>query len=533
MKKLVLAACFLAVAAPATGQVGDSANTAWIRGDVQAAARLYEQRLAQDSSDISALHRLALAKAWNRQFDESLPLFERLLRMDPGNTEVRLHEANALAWAGRLDDARRQAEAVLREQPGDTAAISALARFSGWAGRYEDSRRYYRQVLRLDPDNVEAAKGLARVAAWSGHLRESERRWREVLAAQPGDVDALVGLAATLRWQGRTSAGLDVLDRAERLAPENADVEAQRRWLLAAAGPSLAPGYLYESDSDGNRAETFRLAGSWLVARRVGLRFTADTRDFTQETGLARESSARRADLVLSLGLGAGWTLSGGGGVRTGDGATQESMGLWQAALSSPTYLPVSASLSASRSAFDYTAQLAQNNVAVEEASLGLSSVLLARRLRLSARGGIARFLAAEDNTRWLANARVSFHPVPVFSVGVNGRGFGFEKDLAEGYWDPTFYGLVEVPLGLSLETDHFFGGAEVAPGYQTVDHPVIQVDHGALRADARIGFRFAPGRQIAISGTVANSGVQRVSPVPDAQYEYRAVNVMLSWSLR
>ena len=533
-----LMSAFLAVlmvlgAAPAAGQGGDSAAVAWVRGDTDTAVRLYERRLQDDSTDVVALHRLALARAWARDFDESLPLFDRLLELEPTNGQARVHRSNALAWAGRHDEAIDGYRAAMAVDPDDTDARLGLARVLAWSGRFGAAENAFREVLARDPSNLEARKGLARVAGWSGHLRQGERRWREVLTSRPEDVDALVGLAATLRWQGRTGAAIDVLEQAERLAPDNTDVVTQRRWLNASAGPSVSPSFLYESDSDGNRSELFRVTGRWLPTGSLGVRLVADSRELAESGGSGLESSTRSADVLVSLGVGQGWTLSGGGGVRTGTRETQETMGLWRAGVSSPSYLPVSASVVASRTAFDYTAVLAERNVAVDEVALVVSSNTPGNRLRAGLRGALARFDAAEDNRRWLAGAHVTYRVVPAFSVGLNARTFGFSRDVDAGYWDPRLYGIVEAPLALALDGERLFGGVEVAPGYQTIDHAVVDVDNAALRASGRIGFRFAPGRQFGLSAVAANSGLQRVSPVPEADYEYRAVSVFLEWSLR
>jgi tetratricopeptide (TPR) repeat protein len=529
----LLAALMVLAATPAEGQLADSAAAAWVRGDTDTAVQLYERQLTRDPSDVIALHRLALAKAWARDFDGSMSLFGRLIELDPENAQARVHRANALAWAGRHDQAVEGYRQVLAADPADVEARLGLARVLAWSGRMRESEDEFRGVLVRDPSNLEARKGLARTAGWSGRLREGERRWREVLTSQPEDVDALVGLAATLRWQGRTGAAIDVLDRAERLAPDNADVETQRRWLDAAAGPAVSPSFLYESDSDGNRSETFRVTGRWLMTESVGLRLVADSRDLDETAGSGLERSTRSADLLLSVGLGSGWTVSGGGGVRVGTQDTQETLGLWRAGLSSPAYLPVTASVAVSRTAFDYTALLADRNVAVEEVAVVLGSSTAANRLRAGLRGGFARFDAAEDNHRWLAGAHVTYRLLPVFSIGLNARTFGFSDDVDEGYWDPSLYGIVEAPLTISLEGDHLFGSVEVAPGYQTIEHAMIDVDNSALRAGGRVGLRLGPGRQLGVSAVTANSGLQRVSPVPEADYEYRAVSIFLEWSLR
>lgn len=486
--------------APAQAQeLAARAHEAWVRGDVDTALALYERRLAADSTDNLALHRVALASAWRRDFDRSLPLFDRLLARDPDNVEARLHRANALAWSGR----------------------------------HADAADGFRQVLAADPSSVDARKGLARVTGWSGRLRESERQWRDILAAEPDDVDALVGLAANLRWQGRIRPALDAIEAAERVAPEHEDVATQRQWLNAAAGPRVSPSFLYETDSDGNRSETVRVTGNWLIGGVLGARLTADSRDFREATDLRRSGSTRSADLLLSIGLGSGWTISGGGGVRTGTDDAQATLGLWTAGVATPGHLPVTASLGASRTVFDYTAQLAEQDVAVEEVVLNLGSTAGSERLTLGARGGLARFRGAEDNTRWLAGANASYRASQLVSVGLQARGFGFSEHVTEGYWNPSFYGVVEAPVRLAADGTRLFGALELAPGVQTIDHPAYDVQNAAFRASARVGVRLVPGRELGIAGSLANSGLQRVSPVGGADYEYRSVSVFLEWSLR
>jgi hypothetical protein len=291
---------------------------------------------------------------------------------------------------------------------------------------------------------------------------------------------------------------------------------------------------LYTDDSDGNRVDTYQVRGTWLVLPSLDVQLTADARALEQERQDAVPSrETRSAELVLSLMLGRGWTVSAGGGVRTGTADDQESIGLMQARVASPSYLPVSASVGFRRSAFDYTAQLAGNDVTVDEVALSLIGKTSGNRLRLSARGSIARFEADERNTRWLAVTTAMFRATSVFSFGLNARVFGFQKDVNAGYWAPELYGILDAPLRLSSNSERFLGTVEVAPGYQTIDHPRIQDQGLALRATATLGYRFSPGRSVGVTGILANSGVQRISPVPEADYEYRAVQVFVEWVLR
>lgn len=78
----------LSVVLAGPGFAQDEADAAWDRGEVAVAERFYEQRVAADSFDQRALHRLALIRAWNQRYAESLVLFDRLLAIAPFNAEA-------------------------------------------------------------------------------------------------------------------------------------------------------------------------------------------------------------------------------------------------------------------------------------------------------------------------------------------------------------------------------------------------------------------------------------------------------------
>jgi tetratricopeptide (TPR) repeat protein len=97
-----LAAVFLLVAATARAQ--DPADSAWTRGDLAAARRLYAGRLATDSSDVRALHRMGLLLSWDGRYAQGIALFDRLLRVAPENGDAQVDRARALAWARRYGE---------------------------------------------------------------------------------------------------------------------------------------------------------------------------------------------------------------------------------------------------------------------------------------------------------------------------------------------------------------------------------------------------------------------------------------------
>ncbi|WLT31804.1 tetratricopeptide repeat protein [Geothrix sp. PMB-07] len=132
-----------------------------------------------------------------------------------------MEEATALAKAGRW---REAAEAF--------AALSALGESSydlhvtyGTAlmrcNRYEAARDQLEAALRLQPSSLEALNNLAGTNLRLGDPCAAEQACRLILAAHPEDHAAWTNLGLALSHQGRVSEGLDALQQALALAPED------------------------------------------------------------------------------------------------------------------------------------------------------------------------------------------------------------------------------------------------------------------------------------------------------------------------
>lgn len=233
------------------------ADSAWNAGDLERAAELYEARLGADSTDVRALHRLALIRAWNERFDESLRLFDRLLELDPDNLEAMRDRGRVLGWSGDLDAAVDVLDRVLSRQRDELLALQARATFRGWQGdvsgaladyeriqalspgdrsaglqrarllsfadSLDRSAAVYDSLLREDPDNREARLGLARVLSWDGRLDCAEVVYRGLVDDRPTDVEVLGGLARVLSWRGELGASERVWRRALERDPDDVD----------------------------------------------------------------------------------------------------------------------------------------------------------------------------------------------------------------------------------------------------------------------------------------------------------------------
>lgn len=120
--------------------------------------------------------------------------------------------------------------ALARPQPapaahdvGTTALDTAIAHVArrDWAA----ARHVLEQRLAQVPDDDAARFLLARVRAWQGEPEAALPLYAALLAREPDNADYLLGQGLAQLWAGRRAAAIDTLERAQRRAPGDADVD--------------------------------------------------------------------------------------------------------------------------------------------------------------------------------------------------------------------------------------------------------------------------------------------------------------------
>jgi tetratricopeptide (TPR) repeat protein len=491
----VAALLICAAAEPARGQQEDPAAAAWNAGEHARARELYGTRVAADSTDVQALHRLGLLHAWNRDFATAIPLLERLIRSAPS-----------------------------------AAARTDLARVLSWSGRYGEAESQYRQLLADDPNDAEALRGLARVTTWRGDLAGGEVLWRQLVAMNPDDAEAHVGLSQVLRWRGQPRAALTHAEAAVRLRPGDRDALEQLAWAGVPFGTRVAPTFSAETDSDDNRLYTAALTASTHVAPRVALLLNAYLRRAEGPTPFAAGEVSRETRAVSAgarVEAGDGWAVTALGGVvdrPAGSGTT----GTWRAAVTSPGRLPVTGTASYARAALDATSDLMARDVVTDELAASLAAQLVPG-LRVD--GGVAhtRFRGETVNDRLLGRLGLDVRVMPMVHVRPRLTAFRFDETVQEGYFSPDRYVLGEVGLGVDRWGSRWSFSGEVAPGVQQIGSGGD--GRGALSGRARVGYTVAPGREVGLGASFSNLGIDGLRP-GDAGYRYQALVLSMAWGL-
>ena len=518
----------LAVGLPGTAAAQDPADAAWNSGDLETARRLYAERVAADSSDVRALHRLALLFAWNRNFVFSLRLFDRLLAVTPDNVEAQVDRARVLSWAGRYGESVQAYEAALARSPHDRRAQTGIAQVLAWSGRLDSAAVMYRRLLEDDRNDLEARQGLARVTAWRGDLRSAEIEWQRALEVGGDEAATLIGMSQTLRWQGRPETAMRMLERVPAEQRTEREYLEERAWVEAALSAAVAPSVTYETDSDNNDIWTFAVRGTYPVAPRI--RAGLDTY-FRTATWDPVVTGARQSWGVAASGryvLDPGWAFDAAVGLASSNGAAASVEPSVRLGVTSPSANPVAGSLSFHRSAFDATALLMERGVTYAELAAGVRA-RPAYRWEIDGAVSYASFSGSESNRRILGRVAGSRVITPAWTAVARIRTFGYQKDLNDGYFDPDFYFLGELlARWRPLRGPWWHITAELAPGLEQITS--TWDPHATAFAHLEVARQIGPGRQIALGTIYTNAGLQSFA-TGGTGYRYFALSLSGSWA--
>jgi len=515
--------------APQTGLAQSVADSAWAVGDVALAEQLYETQRTDGAATQRTLHRLALIRAWSDRFESSLDLFDQLVEAAPDNLEAQLDRAKVLSWQNDLVGSAEAYRSVSDRHPENREARLGLARVLSWDGDIPQAEAVYQTMLETDPGDAEALAGHARMAAWLGDLAKAERRWRSALDRHPNDVVLLTGLGATLRWQGLPSAAVEVLERALALSPDDEEARQEYRLSRLSVAPRLGPSLAYETDSDGNRIatlwhdQTFWPNG-WLAVNTNGYARTSD---------LGATSSRAYGGLVeLRFRIASGWEIDAGAGATYSPdseaAARPQSARLqWRARVATPGSLPVQLWVRHWRRALDETAPLIRNGVELSETAIGVRGAV--GRTRAEASVSLADYRASEDNRRRGLMLAASHRLGGPWTLGAAFRGFSFEEDRNDGYFDPDTYALVELRLGWARRFTNWHLGLTASPGVQKVGRGTSSVS-GSARLRGTVGYEFGPGQLVSLHTGFSSAGLRSFS-TGNADYRYLSVALSVGWA--
>jgi tetratricopeptide (TPR) repeat protein len=495
----LFAACLILRSIPLFAQQRE-ADAAWTEGRYDAARSGYLQVLATNPRDVRANLRLGVILSWQGKLDSALVLLGRARAEDPGDIEIRLIEARVLAWDKQYPAALARYDSLLAEYPRLREAALDRARTLAWAGRLDDSRALYRQMIANDSTDRDAMLGAAQVGAWKGELDVAEQEYRRLLSRNGRDVDARVGLGYVYFWQGRLGAAERQADYALTIDSTSKSARELRHAVREANGSALESSVNWSDDSDHNTSFWQTLGASAPLGDRLRIFGSVNALETSDPVRDARRVGAE-AGATLSLGK---VQLTGAGGARN---LTPEIAPAWTAATyrGRLSYRPIPRlgfSLGYSRTPFDETALLIEQNLTMESLDGGLD---FRPSATLTVFAGTGLLWLSDGNSRTNYSGGATQKIYGHLFLGVLGRTLSYDH-RGIGYFSPDRFSVLEGLAGYSQETRRWIAGLSGGLGGQQVGSDGTAQTEWHL--EGRIGPRWGTGNRIELFGLYTNSAV-------------------------
>jgi lipopolysaccharide biosynthesis regulator YciM len=200
-------------------------------GFLRRAIAAYEDVLAGDAKQTTALRELAQLHAEAREFERAIEMERRLAKLEGGDpaaaeASLRVQMAEAAQAEGRSDDARRALKQALRRDKRCVAAWLLLGAAEAERERPKAALAAWKRIPELDPEaGALVYPQLEATFAALGKARDFAGFLRARLETEPGDSPARVALARHLGARGETEDALAELRRV--LARDPDDDEAR------------------------------------------------------------------------------------------------------------------------------------------------------------------------------------------------------------------------------------------------------------------------------------------------------------------
>jgi tetratricopeptide (TPR) repeat protein len=200
---LVLALCAPAQASVQSELAFHRGVVAYGDGRLDEAREAFQQVVAEDPEDTSALHYLGLIAQAQGDFDEAIRVYEQALAIDPEDVDLRFDLGSAQLEAGRNAEARASFERVIAAEP-ERARAQLFAGIAAYrTGDYEAAVPRFDRAVALDPElKLHARYYTGLSEAMRGDLGTAAGAFDDVVDASPAS--PLSRSAGSLRKQVTT-----------------------------------------------------------------------------------------------------------------------------------------------------------------------------------------------------------------------------------------------------------------------------------------------------------------------------------------
>ena len=223
--------------------------------------------------------------------------YEQIVRLDPASVEDHLLLGRLYRLNGETPKAEAEFRTSVKLQPSSEDSVTTLALLYNEEGdtnraleilnsvpeadrspridsvlgyTYEQKKDYknaiaaYRKAVDLDKDNLDAVRGLAQNLLSDNQTEAALEQFKIIAAADPQDAQTLLHISEIYRRDGQFEKALEMLNKAQAIAPDSMEVEYNRAVVEEALGK-----YAEAADQLGELlARTEKNSGTYSVSER-------------------------------------------------------------------------------------------------------------------------------------------------------------------------------------------------------------------------------------------------------------------------
>lgn len=156
-------------------------------------------------------------------------------------------EARTLAFDGKYADARKIAYSILVIYPEYHDVRVLVGRTFAWQGRHREARLEFDYVLKRKPEYMDALKAAIDNEIWAEEPEGALAYSKQLLEYYPFDIEALLKQAEVLLMMDQKDEAERILQRIERVNPENPGIQKIRLRMQAQGKVNrIGAGYTYD-----------------------------------------------------------------------------------------------------------------------------------------------------------------------------------------------------------------------------------------------------------------------------------------------
>lgn len=203
------------------------------RGELDGAARRFEEALAGDPRNADAHNSLGVVHLRQGRLDDALREFQTTLGLEPDHADAHSNMGTALLRKDQTKEAMDELVTAIRLNPGHVDAHTTLGAALARGGKLDEAIEHFRKAMETDPSSALAQNNLGAALLQMGDLDGAIEHLTLALKSSPANADAHSNLGLALLQKGELDRAIEELRAALQASPDHKNAETYLRQALA------------------------------------------------------------------------------------------------------------------------------------------------------------------------------------------------------------------------------------------------------------------------------------------------------------